>query len=402
MSRKKKLKSIVLFVDTLVGPGGAERLLLEEYTFFKKMGIKTTILTFQLKRKALFDYKVCDLEVLKKSNYLSEVLSLRKRLKEIKPDLIVAVHDLHVYPATIFTGIPYILHIHGSMFWINDWKKYALIHKRVFKTIRESVIGHKQFVPEKPRFSALERIRIEVSALLDYLVVKKAKKVLVLSPQMRWEVEKLYGKDSAVLRGGVKPDLLNYKPKQNMKKKLGLEGKRIILSVGRLDPRKRTDILIKAFAGVRAKFDDVVLIIVGSGSDKGRLTALVKGLGLGDKIIFTGHVKDDELWDYYAACDVFVTPAWAEFDIAPYEALALQKKVVWSSEMADDLLKDERVIAAEPTSEEFAEDIQKALMVKIRGKLDLQDYTWESYCKKILNICERVVLETKHNNPNRL
>ena len=392
---EKKLKSIVLFIYTLVGTGGAERLLLEEHNFFKKMGIKTRILTFRFKRKALFNYKLCDLEVLKESNYLSEVLSLRKRLKEIKPDLVVAVHDLHVYPATIFTGIPYILHIHGSMFWTNDWKKYALIHKRVFKTIRESIIGHKQFVPEKPRFSALGRIRIEVSSLLDYLVVKKAKKVLVLSPQMKWEVEKLYGKDAIVLRGGVKPDLLNYKPKQNIKEKLGLKGKRILLSVGRLDPRKRIDTLIKAFASVRPKFDDVVLIIVGSGSDEGRLTALVKELGLGDKIIFTGHVKDDELWDYYAGCDVFATPAWAEFDIAPYEALALQKKVVWSSEMADDLLKDERVIAAEPTSEGFAEGIEKALMMKIRGKLDLQEYTWENYCKKILNICERVVCGDK-------
>jgi glycosyltransferase involved in cell wall biosynthesis len=391
MLAKKKLKSIVLFIYPLVGTGGAERLLLEEYTFFKKMGIETRILTFSFKRKALFNYEVRDLQVLKESNYLSEVLSLRKSLKEIKPDLVVAVHDLHIYPATIFTGIPYIIHIHGSMFWTHDWKKYALIHKRVFKTIRESIVGHKQFVSEKPRFSALGRIRIEVSALLDYLVVKKAKKVLVLSPQMRWEVEKLYGRDAIVLRGGVKPDLLNYKPKQDIKEKLGLKGKRIILSVARLDPRKRIDVLIKAFAAVCAKFDDVVLIIVGSGSDEGRLTALVRELKLGDKIIFTGHVKDDELWDYYAACDLFASPAWADFDIAPYEALALQKKVVWSSEMADDLLKDERVIAVEPTTKGFIEGIQKMLTMKIRGKLDLQEYTWENYCKKILDICESVV-----------
>ena len=390
----KKLEKIVLYHSAIVNPGGAERLLLEEYNFLRKIGIRTWLLTFNVKKDALFNYKVSDLEVLSGGdNFLFKVVSLRRRLREINPDLVIsACGSLELYLATAFTSIPYVLHIHGSLFWFDgDLLKYALIHKGVFNEVRESVMGHKEFIPLKPKCGLVNRIKLEFAAILDYLAVKKAKKIFVLSPHMKWEVAKIYGKDAIVLRGAIRSCLLNYNPRQGIKKKLKLTGKKIILSVSRLDPRKRVDVLMKAFAKLITEFNDIVLVIVGTGPNKAKLTALAKKLGLNGRIIFTGYVNDDELWDYYAAWEVFATRAWADFDIAPYEALALQKKVVWSSEMAEDPRMHEYVIVTDPSVDDFAEGIKKALMTKVNTKLDLRRYTWENYFKTIFKICKEVV-----------
>ena len=142
--------------------------------------------------------------------------------------------------------------------------------------------------------------------------------------------------------------------------------------------------MIKAFAKLSKEVGNLVLIIIGTGSDERRLKSLARRLVCSDKIIFTGHVSDDELWDFYNACDVFATPAWADFDIAPFEALALGKKVVWSSEMSEDLRIHDNVIVADPLVDAFAEGIKKALTKKIDTKLDLREYTWENYFKSFL------------------
>jgi hypothetical protein len=82
-----------------------------------------------------------------------------------------------------------------------------------------------------------------------------------------------------------------------------------------------------------------------------------------------------------------VHPNWADFAIAPYEALALQKKVVWSSEMEMDesLAKNKHIFAADTTVDDFAGAIKKALTTKVLENEDLSDYTWEKYFDNILS-----------------
>jgi glycosyltransferase involved in cell wall biosynthesis len=309
----KKLQKIVLYYSAIVNPGGAERLLLEEYNFLRRIGIKTRILTFRIKKEALFNYKVPDLEVLRcKSGFLLRVISLRRRLNEINPDLVISTCPSELYLATLFTPLSYVLHIHGSLFWFDDeLLKYAIIHKGVFNEIRGSVIGHREFIPLKPKCNIINRIKLEFVAILDYLAVRKAKEIIVLTPQVRWEVEKLYKRRPVIARGCLDPGIFDHTPKKNIKNKWVIDNAKIILSVSRLDRRKRLDVLIKAFAKLSKKMNDkVILVIVGTGSDEKRLKLLAKQSNCSDKIIFTGFVSDDELWDYYHACDVFACPGW--------------------------------------------------------------------------------------------
>ena len=390
MTTSKSLNKVVLFTAGLKAAGGEQRLLWEEEKFFRAKGIETTVLTFSLDRSALYDYKPEKLEVIEAGpSFASRIIALRRKLQQINPDIVIASSNgsaMYLYLATMFTSIPYMIHIHGTLFWfIGDTMKYALIHKKVFSEIRESVIGHKEFIAVHPQCSLKRRVASEFSAILDYLVVRKARKIIVLTDQLKWEVEELYGRDAVVARGCLSPEALSYLPKQDIKQKLGLQGKRIIFSVGRLDPRKRIDVLIKSFAKILPKHDDVYLLIGGTGEDEERLKKLTEELGITESVKFLGFIPDSELFDYYAACDVFAFPSWTTSGITPYEALAVGKKVVWTSEADEPVLGEKHVFLAEPTIEDFARGMEEALNSDVKGKVDLSNYTWERYFETVYN-----------------
>lgn len=398
-----KNKKVILFCWSLVGIGGAERVLFEEAKYLKKKGAEVHILTYNFKEEVLFDgtYKF-NIErigyqttsrnlVLKAICFMANIFALRRKIKQIKPDIILlssASDCIPFYFATLFTPYSYSTHIHGTIFWFqNNLLKYAFIHRKVFQEIRESVVGHREFIPVKPpKTSLTKRVQKEFLALAMYKGVRKAKKVFVLSNQMRWEVSKLYGKNAIVLKGAFPREIFTYKPKQDIKAKLGLKGKRIILNINRLDPRKRVDLLIRAFKQVSKHFDDVVLVIGGVGPDERKLKDLTEQLNLSGKVIFVGYIKEEELWDYLAASDVFAHPNWADFAIAAYEPLALQKKVVWSTEMEIDenLATNRHIFVANPTVDDFARAIEKALTTEVTEINDLSVYTWDNYCQAVI------------------
>ena len=388
MATSKSLNKVVLFGGGLLGAGGSERLLWEEEKYFRNKGIETVILTFSLDESALYDYQPEKLEVIEAgSSFISQVVALRQRLKRINPDVIIAqttVECMYLYFATLFTSIPYIAHIHGTLFWfIGDTMKYAFIHKNVFSKIRGSVVGHKEFIPVHLQCSFKRRVKSEFLVVLDYLVVRKARKIIVLTDQVKWEVKKLYGKDAVVARGCLPPEMLSYPPKEDIMKKLGLQNKRIIFSVGRLDPRKRIDVLIKSFAKILPKYDNLFLLIGGRGPDKERLEKLTAELGITNSVKFLGFIPDSKLFDYYAACDVFAFPSWTTSGITPYEALAVGKKVVWTSEADEPILGDKHVFVADPNVEDFARGLEEALNTDVEGKVDLSDYTWNKYFETV-------------------
>lgn len=91
--------------------------------------------------------------------------------------------------------------------------------------------------------------------------------------------------------------------------KINFGAKYIIFSVGRLVDKKGIKYLISAMKYITKEFSDTKLIIGGSGPNRKYLEILTKKLGLNDKIIFTGYIKNSELPFYFASSDVFVLPS---------------------------------------------------------------------------------------------
>ncbi len=97
------------------------------------------------------------------------------------------------------------------------------------------------------------------------------------------------------------------KKKEILKKEMGLEGKKIILFVGQLVERKGVKYLLKAYKILKDNFNDLSLIIVGSGPIRNNLTEICKNEDIED-VEFTGWLSEDKLL-YFSIADVFVLPS---------------------------------------------------------------------------------------------
>jgi phosphatidylinositol alpha-1,6-mannosyltransferase len=90
--------------------------------------------------------------------------------------------------------------------------------------------------------------------------------------------------------------------------RLGLAERPVVVCVSRLVRRKGQDTLILAMPHVLAAVPDAVLLIVGGGPYRRRLEKLAAATGVVDSLRFTGPVPGEELPAHYGAGDVFAMP----------------------------------------------------------------------------------------------
>lgn len=114
----------------------------------------------------------------------------------------------------------------------------------------------------------------------------------------------------------------------------GIPDRPTVLFVGRLDEEKCIHQLIDALVHVHT-IVDAQLLLVGDGTRRAELAELATARGVGERVIFTGFVPDDELPAAYAACDVFANAGIAELQsLVTMEAMACGKPVVAADAMA--------------------------------------------------------------------
>ncbi|HEY1820682.1 MAG TPA: glycosyltransferase [Trebonia sp.] len=127
-------------------------------------------------------------------------------------------------------------------------------------------------------------------------------------------------------------------------------GRPVVLSVGRLSPEKRADVLIAAVARLGrtgnqgpgsqgpgdqapgnhgAGVSDPVLVLAGAGPDERRLRSLARHYGAADRVLFTGFVPEGDLPGLYRLADVFAIASEAELQsLVTMAAMASGQPVV--------------------------------------------------------------------------
>lgn len=101
---------------------------------------------------------------------------------------------------------------------------------------------------------------------------------------------------------------------KEIKKKYGIEGKKVLLSLGRVAKEKSIDICIEGYAKYlsTAKDDNSIMMVVGGGPAIDELIKFSEKLGIKDKVIFTDKVLPSEAPLYYSLGDVFCSASITE------------------------------------------------------------------------------------------
>ncbi|MFJ9771565.1 glycosyltransferase family 4 protein [Kitasatospora sp. NPDC101157] len=93
-----------------------------------------------------------------------------------------------------------------------------------------------------------------------------------------------------------------------VRRRLGLADRPVVVCVSRLVPRKGQDTLIEAMPQILADVPDAVLLVVGGGPYRADLEKLAEARGVRASVRFTGSVPWEELPAHYGAGDVFAMP----------------------------------------------------------------------------------------------
>ena len=150
--------------------------------------------------------------------------------------------------------------------------------------------------------------------------------IVVPSPKFhRLLLEQKVTKPINTIPNGI--DLSQFKAAKNpgsFRSRLGLKPDApILLSVGRVDPEKRLDFLIDAFAGLSDRIPDAHLVFAGDGSARKKLEAHAANTKVNDRIHFLGMVNRAELPDLLHDATVFLSASTTEVHpISIIEAIA--------------------------------------------------------------------------------
>jgi glycosyltransferase involved in cell wall biosynthesis len=167
---------------------------------------------------------------------------------------------------------------------------------------------------------------------LDKRLLARFPRVIAVSSDVRNELVRhgAHGDQVTVVLNGIDADRFRRDPARRAVARhgLGLGADEIaVVAVGRLEPQKRFDVLLRAVAPLMARHAHLKLFVAGDGSARPGLDAERDRLGLGRSSRFLGHVADPS--DVYQAADVFVQSA--DYEGTPnavLEAMAFEVPVV--------------------------------------------------------------------------
>jgi glycosyltransferase involved in cell wall biosynthesis/Flp pilus assembly protein TadD len=189
--------------------------------------------------------------------------------------------------------------------------------------------------------------------------------VITLSETMR---EELAGRDVDPSRIHVVPHVVDadrFTPRPRdpeLARSYGLAGKLVVGSVTSLTDYEGIDDLLRAVALAQPRWPELAALIVGDGRYRPALESLVEDLGIGDSVVFTGRLDQEEVPDHYALLDLFAIPrrdlevCRAVTPLKPFEALSMEIPV-----LASDLPALTEIVSASGGGRTFAPGSERAL-----------------------------------------
>jgi glycosyltransferase involved in cell wall biosynthesis len=212
---------------------------------------------------------------------------------------VIHAHDWMTYPAGVgvaaMTGKPLVVHIHSTEF---D-RSGEHVNQTVYDIEREGM--------------------------------QRANKVIAVSHLTRSIVIGRYGipgdKVEVVYNGVERHGVWSTEP-QTIRR-----DEKVVLFLGRITLQKGPEYFLQAAKRVLDVMDNVKFVMAGSGDLMYRSVELAAQLGIGNKVLFTGFLRGDDVRRIFRMADLYVMPSVSEpFGIAPLEALDNDVPVIISKQ----------------------------------------------------------------------
>ncbi|MBI4135961.1 MAG: glycosyltransferase family 4 protein [Candidatus Vogelbacteria bacterium] len=176
-------------------------------------------------------------------------------------------------------------------------------------------------------------------------------------------------------------------------------GERLVLFVGRITLQKGPDYFLSAARRVIDLEPGVTFVMAGSGDMAGQIVEQAAALGLGQRFIFAGFLRGDELDAIYQAADLLVMPSVSEpFGLTPLESLSNGTPVLVSRQSGVSEVLRHALKVDFWDVEEMANQIIAVLRhpplkrtLAAYGQADARRVTWSAAAEKCLNIYRSLV-----------
>lgn len=237
----------------------------------------------------------------------------------------------------------------------------------------------------------------EVVTAMDKVVVKKyINRVCVADEFNASRFERTYGIRPAIIPYGIGYEIFSKGNGEKARKMFNLnKNDFVILQVGMRTPQKNQLESIKVAKNLRGKIPNVKLILAGHGEGgyEQMLRKYVHDFGLGDQIIFTGHLPRTIIRDLYAACDACLFPVKPQGGwLSPFEALCAGKPIVVSTLMtASSIINGNKIGEVTDDFVGVVLDIYNNPREYYRRaehgkKWVKENLSWDRFCQKMLKI----------------
>jgi len=253
----------------------------------------------------------------------------------------------------------------------------------------------------------------------ERFVMQSADRIIAATRAELSQLESLYGLNQQkvdVIPPGVDTHHFYPIPPDEAKEAVGISpNERMALFVGRIEPLKGVDTLIRAMAIVKQKCRSFVcphyLVIIGGESEADeeklstemrRLQILCRDLGLDEIVLFLGKRAQNTLPYYYSAAEVVVMPSFYEsFGMVALEAMACGTPVIASRVGGLAFLvrdgetgyfvpaQDPEALARRLRSIFINEDLQKKLGNQAAAYA--REFNWERITAQIMNVYQTMV-----------
>jgi len=313
------------------------------------------------------DNKINAESTLTKLAYVKYVSILKKIIKQFNPDI------LHAHYATSYGLVGALTNFHPYIIssWGSDVMKFP----------------NKNFVAR---------------SILKYNF-KKADLLCATSHTIEEYIQQVIKAPVTVIPFGI--DIEEFKPKKV--ESLFNDSDVVLGSIKPLESLYNIDILIKAYAKLLPKYNNLKLLIIGEGTEQNALNELCKELGIFEKVIFTGRIPFKEISRYYNMLNVLVNISeYESFGVSVVESMACGTPVVVSNvgglkevvkddsvglkvnigDVDDTATAIEKLITDKNTYEQIATNARKHVIEK---------YNWEDNLKQMIGEYQKLL--TKHN-----